>query len=1727
MAMQPLALEAGSGDGSSHSSSRARFRAALGLVLAAVTLVVTGDRSRAATVPAAVFGQDPLEVLELKVRPNVIVVLDSSGSMTEIVENDNNTTASGDHPRSRLAQAKRVMRQVVQNNQNKVSFQMGTYTQNSVTLRNLAAGNHRFQYVASGATFPFMDVAGTELTVQGADGDTMGRGLQSWQIIHPQWNTLYYEETGAGVCTAPVPGAPRFFGQGSALATVLTTAMNGATCTLGARANTYTVTYGVGTGRFSFAATGPVQFRLRNNVTPNSIHNALGGVSTAFATAGTTITLTPAQITSAQRQAGNTRVITPAANGIAIGDACTVSGFVIAAFNGARTVTAIDSATSFRLNNPTGANLFATTIGTIVCTRTAATVQSNAPYTLLHRTTGTGNSGTGLGNVADWKWTFTENIAGTATRFYNMRAGRLWNGEVIRVTPTGGVCGMDFATAATKTNPASIQVVATDATCNPTGNVATFEWGGGDYSGASGSCNGFRSKSQIVPCDLPPPPAQPTQVAMISPYLEDELPLDASGDPADWNGDGTRDYIESQDGAWSVTTINEAPSAKADGSTPIGNSLIDIRGAANAADTSCITTAESVFPGLDLNDIAPATGACTERGFTRLWNTGIATGPWAAVPAAQRAIRNHANPKEKTIVLFVTDGEDTCGTRTGTTGSGSYSGSNPTSRRAALYAQQLYTRIDPLEPASSVQTYVIGFGPTIPGLDFIAWGGSGLGQGLPDQPAVNWQTDSDATLANQRARCTTCVDAFTAPDATTLATQLQAIIDQGASDGEFNAQQSITESVFEYVHLAADATNLYDAAKPGLRYKAIVPTRFVSFFSLPGFRGQQRAYHNDGTAVAAQAWSAGDALLTGTAGRPGIAPSMTTTCTPVAGAGNLTGECVFQQLHAGANDTNIRTSTATIKRRIYTTNRNGIFPYTVGTLIDGTVTNGGTTARVALWPPTAPGLLHTTLTDNATKGYDVALGLPPDSPTTFPPTPIDPRCDPNDLRPIALPKKAFDECWYGWLQKKLGACAGNNLQAQCSPPSTYAVRMQAARRESREIAIAFLAGATTIPTTVGTGIKRSTGPIASQPVGSLLFRARSWILADSELATAAVITPPLPTEPEATPYLAEYQVFRDGPRTGSTNSERASGAPVQVKMGFGLRSPDDDGTVTAAAVDTNAGLKPVMTVLYAPANDMLHAFRSGPCDTPGLAVPCNETGGEELWGFVPFDQLHTVLLRPVHEPQGKANHVYSIARGVRFSDVFIPGAFSRSIGTATVASTQGIWRRVMFFGRGIGGKYMTALDVTGPGAYTENSLDTRPPEPLWSRGNPDTQNGLPGGTDNGTAADRTVYTTMGETWSIPTVAYVDRTNPIYLGKDYVLFMGSGYGAVGEGTTFYTLDALTGGVIAAADVGSRSGFTAYRNALVANAVGFNPKVFSPLTTVHPAASQVTRVYIGDVHGRLWKFLTARPDVALPVADLGSDQAIGTAASLLGLPPQPGTPVPYIYVSAGAELRSAGPFQIFGFRDDGTDTDTAIGPGSTAGTVTTFLPSVQLFSRFFDQGTPDANCGLTQEAVFRGTVQPATAIECSGITVGACTPPVIGRVFFAGTRLSLPNTKFAPVTPLACGTGTYPCRSQFDSIIYAVGAETGLAAYDLNSAGDDAYRIFRDSRIAAITMQADPDPGRGGSSFTPDEGLMKGTPAPPPPPGVPPTATTATANVILAREPGQPAPAIRYGSSVCQE
>jgi hypothetical protein len=658
--------------------------------------------------------------------------------------------------------------------------------------------------------------------------------------------------------------------------------------------------------------------------------------------------------------------------------------------------------------------------------------------------------------------------------------------------------------------------------------------------------------------------------------------------------------------------------------------------------------------------------------------------------------------------------------------------------------------------------------------------------------------------------------------------------------------------------------------------------------------------------------------------------------------------------------------------------------------------------------------------------------------------------------------------------------------------------------------------------------------------------------------------------------VPEYRLYRDGP-SAVTNRPNDD---TMIKRGFGLRNPDDDTPVpplAAGAPDGRRALKPVMTVAYAPANDMLHAFRAGPCyspsDTPAACYGSSvtENGGEELWGFVPYDQLEVLRLRLANDPQGRDNHVFSLARGVRFSDIFVPwppgDTTPQAIdtnGDGTAESTvAGVWRRILFVPRGIGGKYLTALDVTAPGPYTERALTTTGPIPLWSRGNPDTQDGTPGGPDNNTltSADKAAYARMGETWSMPAVGFIDKNKTagslaLYTtarrsdGVDYALYLGSGYGAPGEGTTFYALDALSGDVIAASDVEAvaaanglarTAGSPPYPNALVANVVGFNPGGFTPGSTVHPAATAITRLYFGDIHGRLWKVLAADPDVVIPAADLGYDQPVGTAASLLGIPPyEPTTPdstVPYIYVTSGNDRRASGPFKIFGFVDNGDNVDTTIGGTTTDAGVTVFNPVALLhdntvgnnpFVREFDQGDPEANCGYTEEAVFRGTVQPTTAYACQdgSADCGGDPTQIVGRVFFSGTRLSLPNTRFAPPTPLACGTGDYPCRSQFDSIIYVLGAKTGLAAYDLNASGDDAYRIFRDSRLAAIEMLADPNPGGGGSSFNADEGQMKGTPSPPPPPGVPPSSVKNTMNVVMTRQAGQPPPSVHYGSTVCQ-
>jgi hypothetical protein len=179
---------------------------ALGLAVL-LALALAGDRGRAATVPAAIYGQDPLEILELKVRPNVVVVLDSSGSMTE-------TTAgvwypnSGDHPGSKLFQGKAVLNQIIADNQDKVNFMLAQYFQAGVGFKECPGGTWSSgpdtctdgtgwnppKYKAAGAG-RFQYAASTSAPILRAVNDTADRGFQSWQDIRAGWNRIHYRET--------------------------------------------------------------------------------------------------------------------------------------------------------------------------------------------------------------------------------------------------------------------------------------------------------------------------------------------------------------------------------------------------------------------------------------------------------------------------------------------------------------------------------------------------------------------------------------------------------------------------------------------------------------------------------------------------------------------------------------------------------------------------------------------------------------------------------------------------------------------------------------------------------------------------------------------------------------------------------------------------------------------------------------------------------------------------------------------------------------------------------------------------------------------------------------------------------------------------------------------------------------------------------------------------------------------------------------------------------------------------------------------------------------------------------------------------------------------------------------------------------------------------------------------------------------------------------------------
>ncbi len=875
----------------------------------------------------------------------------------------------------------------------------------------------------------------------------------------------------------------------------------------------------------------------------------------------------------------------------------------------------------------------------------------------------------------------------------------------------------------------------------------------------------------------------------------------------------------------------------------------------------------------------------------------------------------------------------------------------------------------------------------------------------------------------------TCRDAFRANNVADLKAQLKAALDIIQQTGQFSATQSIAATVFELDQPPAVA----DPLNPLTRYNDRVNTLYESTFEVQGWQGKLKAFKNDGTfapvqvppgtaAVGAANWEAGQTLfyqvIQGAAGSMRLSSGVAIT----------PDRFTFAELHGGATMANIET-TGHIRRRIFTSPGNGApinqAVYQRGGNFDSALSSG--TNVVALWPPNPAGVNPMDvdpLWKSSCSNTDPTCMSPPTSLPGLPAGSID---DILGIGEGSNPKLTFAQ-----LKANFGACEISTsgpgpTQFPVGPPQhpCLAFNIPYARKEAREIILASMAGAKIAKGADGKPLRWDAGVSEGLTQPLMLFRSKDWLLGDSTLATPAIVSPPLKNSPEV--HTKEWVLYRDGRR--DINKRGID----EISSGFGLRNPDLDDPAPSPPT-----LKPVKTTVYIGANDAtVHAFSA-------------ETS-REMWAFLPFDQLRNLprlLNGQITEP-----HIYGVATAIRVVDMFVPGQF-----TLGGVLYDGRWRTVLYFGRGAGGKNVTALDVTSPGPFTKSALTTYLPWVMWSRGNPDTVNGLaPNGTNNIDITDTAHYATMGECWSVPAIGnirFVDANNDgVSDTPEWRLFMGSGCtDTPAEGSSFYIVNALNGDILERTDVGdgppSNPDAAIVDNILIAPAAGWNPLQMSP-PGVPGGADHLTRVFIPDVKGRIFKF-NPEGGNASPVPafrDEGIFQPFGNAVALLNL----GASGDFVYAEAGNDNRvlpwpkTTPPFKMFAFNDPGQDTDF-----TTPGTVQ------------FTQDFPSP---------FRGTVQPATAFNDTSS----------GRVFFAGTALV---------------DGGQTCIFRFDTFLFALGALSGGAVYDFNNNGlADLSTTLQGTKTMGIQTT-------GGQVLLSDSGEIGRAPAPPPPPAGVPAPNAAT-------------------------
>ena len=343
-----------------------------------------------------------------------------------------------------------------------------------------------------------------------------------------------------------------------------------------------------------------------------------------------------------------------------------------------------------------------------------------------------------------------------------------------------------------------------------------------------------------------------------------------------------------------------------------------------------------------------------------------------------------------------------------------------------------------------------------------------------------------------------------------------------------------------------------------------------------------------------------------------------------------------------------------------------------------------------------------------------------------------------------------------------------------------------------------------------------------------------------------------------------------------------------------------------------------------------------PDDIVGLAL--TEVAGSR-------DTLKDVVKNVVTNNNGIINHKFTASGRATIDDAFLRADNGE----------DDKWHSMIVFGRGKGGRFITAMDITTvPSAPSSIRL-------LWNRGNRE----LPvmeGPIDG-----------LGETFSTPVLGNVDTRGPSTPPEEadqWLVFAGGGYGCdnpENEGQNLFAFRAEDGVIYYTAWAGNDSSAAIPYNALPARPTLFNPH---DADTLDPK-DFVTRVYIPDVQGKVHKLVTTDPDPAnwqfTVFAEMGTDHPITAPVTLLDDPFTPDRV--FVMAGSGGDSRAAVPVDGFGFRI-WLDTD-------VEGTATTQYPV----------GSP---------ASFETAFQNEERMTGQAVTLGSIGDPAPATVFFVASE-----------------------------------------------------------------------------------------------------------------------------------